>query len=219
MIRGELWYQWLCGSTQDCLGTEMFASIAWYPQELMPVMLASERSQATQSPGICSLCMRRNGVLLPCHDVGGVCLPGLCLPVKNWYARHGDVCCRLLLTGKTAVLCSELGIAIITLLKLFSDSRHPDPTAASKARATDVAFMVLSCGFSLASFCVSVVGVGRLWHSLRNVAQRLSAKVVPRGPHKSSRPQMAGFAVVAPVDTPEVRRVFFFTARRFTLDL
>eukprot|EP00892_Ulva_mutabilis_P012488 jgi/Ulvmu1/9611/UM054_0041.1 len=73
---------------------------------------------------------------------------------------------RLHIGGGVLTLTSEIGIITVTLLKLFSDTRTA--AAGSDAYTTsdnfhaDVTFTILSLVLSIATFCVSAVGVRKV---------------------------------------------------------
>ena len=64
-----------------------------------------------------------------------------------------------MLAGRLIGLFADLGVAIITLVKLYSDSQIPSSALDSASQRVDnreITFTFLSCALSVASFIVSI---------------------------------------------------------------
>lgn len=119
---------------------------------------------------------------------------------------HGSRCVDL---GKFNAPAAELGNVAIVLLKLRSDSRHPDVASgvgeANNRITSDAIVTVGSAVLSVCAVFLDVVGFGRLMRSLGTVAaqlRRLSAPAPLQGPGKAAahdRPDRDSASAVLPV--------------------
>lgn len=79
------------------------------------------------------------------------------------------------------ILLSQLGEVVVTLLKLFSDaSTAAKLTAAGEDKASlrrEVAFQFVSCGFSIATFIVTAIGLHKVMLAVHTTSVRVSKRV------------------------------------------
>lgn len=79
------------------------------------------------------------------------------------------------------LLLAQLGEVVVTLLKLFSDaSTAAKFSAAGEDKASlrrEVAFQFVSCGFSIATFIVTAIGLKKVILAVRTTSVRVSKRV------------------------------------------
>ena len=162
-----------------------------------PVLLQDESSDRAQVctrhrqsipvNGICA-CMSRLR-----RQYCGQRLPGRCTSLPGAACICALTFCtpsRLVIAGRCVSLVCDLGIVLISLLKLYSDTSIPDEVSASGEAAAiqrEIAFTFVSCALSVASFLASMIGLRKLlrgmreslWRSSAGLRRAIGTRVVP----------------------------------------
>lgn len=102
--------------------------------------------------------------------------------------RH---CCRAFLAVHSTSFLCEAALVTVTLLKLVVEARDPrfDSSDAEAARTfrINTAVTAVSFAFTAIAFVGTVSGMGALIARLRNVARRISHRVLPLTPKAASQ--------------------------------
>lgn len=107
---------------------------------------------------------------------------------------HSNKACRISIASDVVSLLCELGVVVVTLLKLFSDAAGTLEDGASRKLRSEAAFTFVSLAFSVAIFCVSAVGMRKALAAATSFARRVTARLSAAG----LIPRISGGARVFP---------------------
>lgn len=88
--------------------------------------------------------------------------------------------CRMIVAGLIVTLVCDLGIAVVTIINIFSFASNPPTAATSYTEQRDfqgaLRTAFLSCGFTMVLFAVNVVGFRNVLLGVHTAVRRVSAR-------------------------------------------